>query len=96
MFIAIRKYSGCKDPAEINRRIVASLVPILRKMPGFRSYTTMDIGGGVVASISEFDSRADAEYANNQARELVRQTLTDLVPNPPEITVGETLSQVRI
>lgn len=95
MFIAIRKYSGCTDPAEINRRIVASLVPVLRAMPGFRSYTTIDIGGGVIASISEFDSRAEAEQATDKARDLVRQTLADLVPNPPEITIGETMSQVR-
>ncbi len=25
----------------------------------------------------------------------VRQTLSDLVPNPPEVTIGETLSQIR-
>ena len=95
MFIAIRKYSGCKDPAEINRRIVASLVPFLREMPGFRSYTTMDIGGGVIASISEFNTRAEAEQATEKARDLVRQTLSELVPNPPEVTIGETMSQIR-
>ena len=96
MFIAIRKYSGCQDAQEVNRRVLRDLLPAMKGMRGFRSYTVVDMGGGIVASISTFDSCGDAESATIAVRGLVRKTLSDLVPNPPEVTIGQVLSDTRI
>ncbi len=95
MFVAIRIYRDTTDPAEIDRRIVGALVPVMRRMPGFRSYTTADLGGGSVMSVSLFDSRAEAETATAEARGLVQTLLTDLVPKAPEVRLGEVMSSTR-
>ena len=95
MFVSIRKYAGCKDVQELNRRVVAVLVPVLRASPGYQSYAVVDLGNNAVASISMFDTREQAESATLQARELVQKHLSDLVPNAPEVTIGEVLSESR-
>jgi len=95
MFVSFRKYDGCKDTAALNRRVQDTLVSKVKAMKGFRSYTVVDLGGGSVASISVFDTRADAEAANASVRGLVQQSLLDLVPNPPTVMVGEVLSETR-
>ena len=55
MFVAIRRYTGCKDVREVNKRVVEHLIPTLRGFPGFQSYSIIDLGGGSAASISVFD-----------------------------------------
>lgn len=96
MHITIRKYAGCKNVKETDRIAMAELLPVLRAMPGFRSYTIVDTGNGSIASIGVFDSAASAEAANARAREVVARTgMAALLPNPPEITVGEILSDAR-
>lgn len=95
MFVVIRIYRGTSNAAEVDRRIVASLVPVMRQMPGFRSYTAVDFGGGAICSVSLFDGRAEAEAATTEARGIVQATLTDLVPNPPEMRMGVVMSSTR-
>ena len=63
--IAIRAYDGCKDAQELDRRVGAHLLATLRAMPGFRGYSTADLGEGRVACISLLDSAANA--ANDHA-----------------------------
>ena len=95
MFITIRKYSGCGDAKEISRIANAELLPVLRKVPGFRSYITVDTGNQTVVSIGTFDSKASADAANASARGVVQKSMAKLLPNPPDITVGEVLSEVN-
>ena len=93
MFIAIRKYAGCKDVREVNRRVVASLIPSLREFPGYQSYSIVDFGNNTATSISVFDTREQAEDATQRVWDIVQRTLSDLLPNPPEVTIGEVLSE---
>jgi hypothetical protein len=96
MYVTIRKYQGCRDAKEVNRVALAELLPVLRKIAGFRSYEIVDTGNGTVASIGIFASKEAAENANQQARAVVQRTaLKDLLPNAPEITVGEVLGQAK-
>ena len=95
MFIAIRKYPGCKDVREVNRRVVASLIPSLREFPGYQSYSIVDMGDDSATSISMFDTREQAEDATERAWDIVLRTLSDLLPNPPEVMIGEVLSEDR-
>ncbi len=90
MFIAIRKYKleGSRD--ELTRLVQEEFVPILRQVPGFKSYHIMDCGDGYVASISMFESREAALASNERAREWAERSIKHLVPNPPEIIAGET------
>ena len=94
MYVTIRKYPGCGDVQEINRVAMAELLPMLRTITGFRSYVIVDTGNNTGASIGMFDSKEAAENANQQARAVVQRTaLKGLLPNPPEITVGEVLGE---
>jgi len=96
MYMTIRKYQGCLDAKEVNRVATAELLPVLRKIAGFRSYQIVDSGNGTATSISVFDSAAAAENANQQARAVVQASaMKALLPNPPEITMGEVLSEAK-
>ena len=96
MHITIRKYAGCGDMKEVNRIAMAELAPVLRKVAGFHSYVVVDMGNGVGASIGIFANKAAAEAGNQRAREVVGKTkLHELLPNPPEIIMGEVLSETR-
>ena len=97
MFVTIRKYTGCTDVKEVNRIAHAELLPVLRKVPGFRSYVTVDSGNHTLVSIGIFDSKPSAEAANQRAREIVQKNpaYMKLLPNPPELTVGEVLGEAK-
>jgi hypothetical protein len=92
MFMTIRTYQGCSDPGALDRRVQAAIVPKLKAMAGFRSYTTVDLGGGAVASVSAFDTKAHAEAANQTAPGLVAEHLRDLLPSTPSVAFGPVLS----
>jgi hypothetical protein len=69
---------------------------VLRKIAGFRSYVIVDTGKGTGASIGMFDNKEASQNANQQARGVVQRTaLKTLLPNPPEITVGEVLGEAK-
>lgn len=95
MFVSIRRYAGCKDVQEVNRRVVTNLIPTLRAFSGYQSYSIIYLGNGTVVSISVFDTREQAECATQQVRGLVQEHLADLIPNPPEVTIGELLRENR-
>ena len=65
------------------------LVPDFSKAPGFIEYYVVDAGGGVGATISVFETQAQADESSKRAADLVRKHLAPLVPTPPQVTVGE-------
>ncbi len=96
MYVTIRKYPVCKNVKEVNRVAMAELLPVLKQVAGFRSYVIVDSGNGTITSIGMFDTKASADAANDRAREVVRKSgMAELLPNPPDITVGEVLSDAK-
>ena len=73
------------------RRVGEGMVPILAKLPGFRAYYCFVGEDGRPVSISIVDSRAAAVAANERAREWVAANMADLIPDPPEVAMGEML-----
>ncbi len=45
-----------------------------------------------VISISTFETFAQAEDANTVIRQIVKDTMSSLIPNPPKAIVGEVIS----
>jgi quinol monooxygenase YgiN len=91
MYVAVRRY--VMDPKSVNevmRRIREEFVPIISKAPGFLNYHVLDAGNGVLASISMFENKAEAEESNRLAANWAK-TLGSLLPNPPDITCGEVI-----
>jgi hypothetical protein len=74
---------------ELMRRVNEGFVPIISRGAGFMAYYAVNAGGGVVASISVFETQAGADESNRMAADWVKQNLASLLPTPPEITAGE-------
>ena len=91
MFVVIRRYAAGARAEEVARRVGEGLVPILTKLPGFRAYYCFVGEDGRPVSVSIVDSRAAAVVANERAREWVAANMADLLPDPPEVTMGEML-----
>jgi hypothetical protein len=95
MFVTIRKYPVCKDAKEVNRIAQAEVLPVLRAAPGFRSYVFIDSGDHTVTSISVFDSKEAADNASQRVREMVKKSISKLLPKPPDVTMGEVLTDAK-
>ena len=68
MFTSIRKYNVRRGSAEeLARRVREGFVPLMRQMPGFRSYYLLDGGPDVLITTSMFDS-ADEAFLSNERR----------------------------
>ena len=92
MYTSIMRYEGI-DPVsveEIIQRAEKGFVPIISGSAGFIGYYLIDAGGGVIATISVFETQAAAEASNKAAAGWVKENLAALVPNPPQITAGGT------
>jgi len=87
MYVSIRRYETT-SVEEVARRVQAGFVPIMRQAPGYIAYYAIDAGAGVVASISIFETQAQAEDSTRLAAEWVRQNIVELLAGPPELTSG--------
>ena len=90
MHTVIRRYQGVTDTGEVARRAVTEFAPQLRDAPGFQGYWVVDAGNGVLATISVFESEEAAEESTAAAATWVQENLAQLVPNPPQVTKGDT------
>jgi heme-degrading monooxygenase HmoA len=92
MFTSIRKYKVRHGSAEeLARRVREGFVPLLRQMPGFRSYYLLDGGPDVLITISRFDSADEAFASNEKAANWVRNNVLEFTKGMPEVMVGNTL-----
>lgn len=91
MHVAIRRYRllGSSSADEVLQRVREGFIPIIKDAPGFLAYYAVDGGGGTLASVSIFEHRAGAEESNRMAADWVRENLSSMFPNPPEIIEGE-------
>ena len=89
MFAVIRHYHfNKKDSAEIDRAVREEFVSIVRKAKGFRRYYWLDTGEGESASFGIFDDKAGAEESVRIAADYVRDHLSKLLTQKPEIIEG--------
>lgn len=90
MYTVIRRYEGLPDSAEVAKRATEEFGPILSEQPGFLGYWVVDAGDGVLASISIFDTKTQAEESTEEAADWVSKRLAGLVPNAPMVMEGVT------
>jgi hypothetical protein len=89
MFAVIRRYEGVQSTDEVVRRANEGLVPLISQVPGYVAYWAVDAGGGVIASVSVFEDQAGVEAVTRLAAGWLKENLTSLMPNPPQVTMGE-------
>jgi heme-degrading monooxygenase HmoA len=90
MHTVIRRYQGVQNAEEVARRAVEEFAPLLREHPGFQGYYVVDSGGGVLATITVFESEQAAADSTAAAATWVQENMPDLVPNAPQVTAGAT------
>ena len=90
MYTVIRRYEGVTDTDEVTRRASSEFAGILAGHEGFQGYYVVNAGSGVLASISVFETKDQAEASTKAAASWVGENLAEFVPNAPQVTAGET------
>jgi hypothetical protein len=66
-------------------------VPLLRDLPGFRSYYLLDGEPDVLISIRVFDSADEALASNEIATNWLRNNVLEFIKGMPEVMAGNAL-----
>ena len=94
MHMVIRRFTVARsDTNEIARNVREGFIPIIRQASGFRGYYLLDTLGGVMVTVSIFETRAGAEESIRLAANWVDENLSHYISDPPEITAGEIVVQ---
>ena len=95
MHATIRRYEGVDTTRtnEVVGKVNETLVPQLRKLPGFAGYYLVEAGNGVLSSLGLFQT---ADQGNESAK-IVSKWITDenfntAIPNAPKITSGKVVA----
>jgi hypothetical protein len=95
MHATIRRYDGVDQnrTAELTGKVNDTLVPQLRKLPGFTGYYLVEAGNGIFSSLGLFETpEQGAESTKVVARWITEQKLETLMPNEPKITSGKVIA----
>ena len=89
MYGVVRHYHfKPSDSAAIDHTIRDTFVPLLKKAKGFISYNWIDTGKGEGASFGVFRDKAGADESVHLAADFVREHLSKLLTQKPEIVEG--------
>ena len=92
MHATIRRYDGVDQnrTAELTGKVNESLVPQLRKLPGFKGYYLIETDDGAVfSSLGLFETSEQGEESTKVVTSWIsEEKLESLLPNPPKITKG--------
>jgi len=98
MHATIRRYEGVDVTRtnEVTATVNETLVPQLRKLPGFAGYYLIEAGNGVLSSLGLFET---AERAD-ESTEVVSKWISDenfnaVIPNAPKITSGKVVARTN-
>jgi hypothetical protein len=95
MHATIRRYEGV-DAArtdEVTGKVNETLVPQLRKLPGFAGYYLIEAGNGVLSSLGLFETPEQAEESTKVvAKWITDESFGTAIPNAPKITNGRVVA----
>ncbi len=97
MHATIRRYEGVDMTRtnEVASKVKETLVPQLRKLPGFAGYYLIEADNGVLSSLGLFQtSEQDAESTKLVSKWISDENFTKAIPNEPKITSGKVVAQV--
>ena len=74
MHASVRQYDDVTNPADLNKEIRETFLPIMKDIPGFIGYYFIDVGndGGRMVSISLFENEEGTAESNKRAAEWVK------------------------
>jgi hypothetical protein len=95
MHATIRRYEGV-DTARTNEltgKVNETLVPQLRKLPGFAGYYLIEAGNGVLSSLGLFETPEQADESTKVVAQWIRdENFDSAMPNAPKITSGKVVA----
>jgi hypothetical protein len=94
MYSTVRRYEGVSNPEEAAKRVREGFLPLISRMPGFVAYQWVDLGNGVLLSISVFNSLAHAIESNQQAAAWVRTNLASVLSHSPRVESGKVVARI--
>ena len=95
MYATIRRYEGV-DMARTNEvagKVKETLVPQLRKLPGFGGYFLIEDGKGVLSSLGLFETSEQADESTKLVSKWIAdENFSTAIPNAPKITSGKVVA----
>ena len=95
MYATIRRYEGVDTTRtnEVAGKVNETLVPELRKLPGFAGYYLIEAGNGVFSSLGLFETTEQADESTKVvAKWITDENLDTAIPNAPRITSGKVVA----
>ena len=96
MHATIRRYEGVDMTRtnEVTSKIKQTLVPQLRKLPGFAGYYLIEAGNGVLSSLGLFETSEQGDESTKVVSKWITdEKLDTAIPNAPKITSGKVVAQ---
>jgi len=96
MHATIRRYEGVDATRlnEVTGKVNETLVPELRKLPGFSGYYLIEAGNGVLSSLGLFETSEQAgESTKVVSKWISDENFSTAIPNAPKITSGKVVAQ---
>ena len=88
MYVTVRKYTTGTEFADALVENESEVRSLITGIDGFRAYYLARTDDGAV-TISVYDDQSGAEESNRQAADWVRENLSHLSVDPPQISAGE-------
>jgi hypothetical protein len=85
---SIRRYH-VTSAKEVTRLVNEGFVPIISRAPGFIAYYGVEGSDGTWASLSIFETQAQADESNRMAADFVKQNLSTYIKGTPDTTRGD-------
>jgi hypothetical protein len=95
MHATIRRYEGidAERTEEVSAKVNETLLPELRKLPGFAGYYLIEAGNGVISSLGLFETAEQGEESNKiVSKWITDENFASAIPNPPKITSGKVVA----
>ena len=92
MHATIRRYEGVDTTRtnEVTSKVKETLVPQLRKLPGFAGYYLIEAGNGVLSSLGLFQTPEQVDESTKVvAKWITDENFNSAIPNAPKITSGK-------
>jgi hypothetical protein len=92
MHATIRRYEGVDTTRtnEVTSKVKETLVPQLRKLPGFAGYYLIEADNGVLSSLGLFQTSEQGDESTKVvAKWITDENFNTAIPNAPKITSGK-------
>ena len=94
--LRLRRYEGVDATRtnEVVGKVNETLVPELRKLPGFAGYYLIEAGDGVLSSLGLFETSDQAEASTSLVKKWIAdEHFSTVIPSDPKITSGKVVAR---